>query len=109
MKHTPGPWFYKPATKPDNIGGYDYGIYTENKRIIAEAFEITAENVREPVKANAQLIAAAPDLLEALTNLLAHVNCLYEFGVTGFAESIIVTQRAVKEQSKAAIAKAEGK
>ena len=65
MNHTPGPWFYvsrdewshavvtQDGTLPDGTGNY-WNIASINKN-------------REPEhKANGRLIAAAPDLLEAL-------------------------------------------
>ncbi len=69
---TPGPWVPRRAVKPDNTGGYDWAIIAPDKAIVAECFEVVdwAENGVDfdtrPVEANARLIAAAPDLLEAL-------------------------------------------
>lgn len=81
---TPGPWVPRRAVKPDNTGGYDWAIIAPDKAIVAECFEVVdwAENGVDfdtrPVEANARLIAAAPDLLEALHGLN---------GILGTAES----------------------
>jgi hypothetical protein len=67
-KHTPGPWLKTRATnKP--IHECDFLIHTANEKHIAEVFEqqwplSKARSIIDPT-ANAQLIAAAPDLLEA--------------------------------------------
>lgn len=62
-KHTPGPW----------IWGTDYrGLYgagPENGVLNYERFEGMWLSYGETREANARLIAAAPDLLEALQNL----------------------------------------
>ena len=79
---TPGPWVPRRAAKPDNTGGYDWAIIAPDKAIVAECFEVVdwAENGVDfdtrPVEANARLIAAAPDLLEALQLCLPANLCL---------------------------------
>jgi hypothetical protein len=63
-QHTPGPWEY---TKAASSG--DRGIHAEGTGIFAEAFadiRRAGENNSAEALANARLIAAAPDLLEAL-------------------------------------------
>jgi len=56
-KHTPGPWRY------DYAPGYCGELLAANGTTLAEF-------VTEPSEANARLIAAAPDLLEALETWL---------------------------------------
>lgn len=65
---TPGPWSTRRAVTPDNVGGYDVAIVDAQRKIIAEAYEITdtGDEGKRPVQANARLIAAAPELYEAL-------------------------------------------
>jgi hypothetical protein len=69
FKHTPGPWkvFY-----PENID-CGFGIDTEsgNESIVVMDTEagIYSAETREEDLANAKLIAAAPDLLEALQGI----------------------------------------
>ena len=60
-KHTPGPWSYEKATKTIRAKPSNYWIATMDSWDGAVNHE-----------ANAQLIAAAPDLLEALRGLLSH-------------------------------------
>lgn len=59
QKHTPGPWFVDMAR---NIGGWNGDVaVTRNGRIIAVAFVC-----RDETLANANLIATAPEMYEAL-------------------------------------------
>lgn len=71
--HTPGPWTLRKPTgsqRPDQK--YDYGIsalipHLKEEKIIAETFGQVVSYKRDVESlANAHLIAAAPDLLEAL-------------------------------------------
>jgi hypothetical protein len=70
-KHTLGPWECRRAKQPDNTGGYDYAVVAPDKAIIAECFahvdwrEPGVSCEMRPAEANANLIAAAPDLLDA--------------------------------------------
>jgi len=81
-KHTPGPW--KIGTPPPNG---EQTVGTDQGLMVAVA--TTGAGVQ--TKANASLIAAAPDLLDVLEELVA------EFGVCGLTE-----------KARAAIAKATG-
>jgi hypothetical protein len=83
--HTPGPW-YVGETNTDNGKIYSH----EKMPFIATAFQGTVWSPKE-WKANAKLIAAAPELLEACRQAL-------------FA---IPTTHAAFETVRAAIAKAE--
>ena len=65
VKHTPGPWEVC----------YTDEIYAGSKHI-ADAF-IYAIGSLEQAVANAHLIAAAPDLLEALENLLTEAEDVF--------------------------------
>ena len=90
--HTPGPW------KTDGSG---MSVYSANTRldfapIVAAA--VGNEKSLAQLRADAQLIAAAPDLLEALTALI-DMDVSYARGPR--------VQQAV-EAAKAAIAKATG-
>lgn len=67
-KHTPGPWFGRPYHDPILIQGCD-----EVGLCIAFSCGGGGQK-RDEFKANARLIAAAPDLLEALQELLASVE-----------------------------------
>lgn len=63
-KHTPGPWNIRRAQFPVD-GEYDYAIYSDVDRVLAEVFGRAGQNIFPPAEANARLIAAAPDLLAA--------------------------------------------
>jgi hypothetical protein len=67
--HTPGPWTFKHAG--DESG--DIGILSDGPAVVAECFpdiRIRDEGAHDECLANARLIAAAPELLEALRNLI---------------------------------------
>lgn len=94
-KHTPGPW---------NIGTKNGArVWSENgETLIADAD--ASESLRKEIKkANARLIAAAPELLKALTKLLdMHERC-----DAGFAPHVEL-RFAIRDMARAAIAKATG-
>ena len=81
-KHTPGPW--KIGTPPPNG---EQTVGTDQGLMVA----VATTGVGVKTKANAHLIAAAPELLDVLEELVA------EFGVCGLTE-----------KARAAIAKATG-
>jgi hypothetical protein len=66
-KHTPGPWKAQPREFPEGQwfleGQWEVVSTCENERLIAEAAPHIDSDSEE---ANARLIAAAPELLEAL-------------------------------------------
>lgn len=77
--HTPGPWAIKgPSTAsvdngPTRHPGGDYGIIAAGQ-VIAEAFHQTDISVYQHALANARLIAAAPELLEACQLALLNIE-----------------------------------
>jgi hypothetical protein len=99
VEHTKAPWKVKKSKEPDNTGGYDYAIIDSQEKIIAETFEHVGKTKngyeKRPAEANAKLISAAPELLEALKNVIK----FWESGC--FIDAEI-------EQAKQAIKKAEG-
>lgn len=60
-KHTPGPWL---------LTGFTVCDTTHHQRI-ASLWPVLAGPLREEAEANARLIAAAPELLEALEDAVA--------------------------------------
>lgn len=98
---TPGPWSMRDAV---DFSG-DIAIIADHK-IIAECYSALAHHAeRNPaVHANARLIAAAPDLLEALVAL--YDACELEANRRGGDFGPIVGPAA--EQADAAIARAKG-
>ena len=71
-KYTLGPWHARGPSQPDNTGGRDWCVLDDDGKIIAECFEhVGFSDDRKtyavrPAEANARLIAAAPEMLEAL-------------------------------------------
>ena len=84
--HTPGPWKW--------ICG-DTKLISEDKTIISTEYPFG-----DPTEADAHLIAAAPDLLEALENLILDCDFWITMGVNMNCNFV--------DQAKAAIAKAKG-
>ena len=85
MSHTPGPW------RLDKWNGYL--LSSENISIVK--FDVSRTRLQD-----AQLIAAAPDLLEACEAMLA----AFEYAGT----RLVGAEYEAKEKIKAAIAKAKG-
>ena len=77
-KHTPGPWRRAESYRPEiqNVGTSAQAPYIlcADGRNVAAAMIGGFEDMAE-VDANARLIAAAPELLEALVRLLAQAAC----------------------------------
>ncbi len=93
-QHTPGPWtieqFAHPYGKTEDRTITSY-TRTGNPLRIGRAYNVMGPNETD---ANARLIAAAPDMLEALRN---------------FTEGRKIAYTAALEIARAAIAKAEGR
>lgn len=82
FKHTPGPWRFVLDGEYTNPykGGYKTHRYSvlNNDLLIATVWEHEAFRNTETAKAsedNAHLIAAAPELLEALCNAIKFIKC----------------------------------
>jgi hypothetical protein len=110
-QHTPGPWIVSGDTKDMAIvgtspfGGGMVVCYLANSADIRNEFT----KYEQPIKADARLIAAAPDLLEELikTNLfLIHVVAALPIPKDS---SVLGLLNGHIELNRAAIAKAEGK
>jgi hypothetical protein len=102
-KYTPGPW------AQDDSDGADWGWIRDGEgRMVAvcgipEGADLIKHrrDGSDPTEANARLIAAAPDLLEALKRLCdLPCNCPCEIGAD---------EMTAYGQARAAIAKAEGR
>lgn len=75
--HTAGPWETKPeeCDKPYiRIRGTRLGARYKVANVITPVYDGVGAREAEETRANARLIAAAPELLDALTGLLAVVN-----------------------------------
>ena len=71
-EHTPGPW------KADKMGSYIWGPHVGDGEMVAQLrgygymkglCDMTEDEIEARMTANANLIAAAPDLLEALAEV----------------------------------------
>ena len=89
--YTPGPW----SVIDDGIHAHVF--------IGAGAFPYGETIAEEVTQANARLIAAAPELLAALTAAHAALDSIYE------TEGLLTEERAALARIEAAIAKAEGR
>ena len=90
-KHTPGPWMFDATLKGDGSFGGSYIVSNNAKRTWPLA-EVYSED-------NARLIAAAPELLEALMDALKDLEALSQWD----------NASACARKARAAIAKATGK
>lgn len=106
--HTPGPWsvFNHSWCETSVIAiGFDHSICLLD---INHATEESQEADEAQMEANARLIAAAPELLEALKEALAcgmvPVSSANEGGAVMYSEHV-----RVADMIRAAVAKAEGK
>lgn len=90
-KHTRGPW---------RVGNNQFHAYIHSQAgVVAEVFQ---DDEHCNVEANAQLIAAVPDLLEALKEAFQHLETIY-------GRNHERGEPHVFKMAREAIAKAEGK
>lgn len=87
-KHTSGPW---------KVSRSGTTVLSESGRFIADCLGPNSQEQNEP---NARLIAAAPELLEALKEAQQHIN-----GGSGIKQGM--EWKAMYDKIRAAIAKAE--
>lgn len=99
--HTPGPWhFFELSTRvPDGLGY----IRPDPEDGLMIAHHGDMDRSREENLANGRLIAAAPELLMALKDLMAFDSAAYSKG-SDRAKALLAT----KKSAWAAIAKAAG-
>lgn len=94
-KHTPGPWIFDgDLVWAASIDGYVANTRTED---MTSGENIAKRDALEQIEANARLIAAAPDLLDALKSIVMSA----EIGNAAILGPLLVSARA-------AIAKATG-
>jgi hypothetical protein len=101
-KHTPGPWFgsHSPVTKSKLSGRWFKSV--KNKKsiggiIIANGFGDT----KEQAEANTKLIAAAPELLEALDELrTAIIDCVDSEWWGRHKETVAKAYEAIKKATE---------
>ncbi len=114
VKHTPGPWTFSPnvGKRPEweYIGANDPRDGSGRTSICmvcqSQAQRKTARLIsNKEMEANARLIAAGPELVEALRATLAILDRAYECGDR--TEKIVIAVRI--DRALTAIAKAEGR
>lgn len=106
-KHTPGPWWVALGSA---FGGRCYsGISSKNHDFLAEVVVQMEDDDKwaEQLQANARLISAAPELLQALQSMLQWMP-VYPAGADGIVGGREAHAEAIKA-ARAAIAKATGK
>lgn len=110
-KHTPGPWSVFIDDSGDQWTGWPLSIYAENeedKTVVRTGgqwpYEWDAATSQVEAVANAHLIAAAPELLEALKEMLAEKDDYMRRNKLGDP-----LRETVSKMARAAIAKAEGR
>ena len=104
-KHTPGPWTYEKSGRESGLEGDMPAIFGPDREVICDFGDSTQYYPTEgvpPSEADARLIAAAPDLLQALQELIAEADA--PVGWSGHNGNT-----AGFDMARAAIAKAEGK
>lgn len=74
VKHTPGPW----ARVPDERFRHDNsaGVRDATGSYVAAALDFNRSDRDAEVEANARLIAAAPELLATLKDVIAHLRSI---------------------------------
>jgi hypothetical protein len=114
MKHTPGPWEYVPST--EHHGPYvtsNFGSTICDCYVMSKPAEWSVGNggdskpvpfLGEMADPNARLIAAAPELLEALIDFVTAARNLRTADFSEYRQAFIEAD----ERARAAIAKATG-
>jgi len=85
-KHTQGPWFVHSATDNDSFIVFDISI---DDITVCGVYAVTDEDF-EAAKWDAKLIAAAPEMLEALTQLSKYSKDALPDGVPEMIQSAIL-------------------
>ena len=95
--HTPGPWGMQEHSWSDTSITDSDGCRIAKLSICDIATEETQTKLESVMDANARLIAASPELLEALEAMIQRVS---DLGANGFSQEVA--------KGKASIAKAKG-
>lgn len=110
LKHTPGKWYQSHRQIPnDEDGNYSTQVYTEDGETIATIhwypmppqIEIIdgkqVRVIRTYRQSNAKLIAAAPELLEALQGICNILEITSLSNKPTFKEDFMIAQSAIKK------------
>lgn len=103
-KHTPGPWVSNEDMEVWSTTPMRFNLTTSGTPMIASVCRHDDAEVGFPARANARIIAAAPDLLSALVALDGYLNNNLS---TDYPTGIDLENAAFKA-AHAAIAKATG-
>lgn len=113
-QHTPGPWIYE----KNPLTTHTFNILSDGLRlaeVVSGPAEFTKpaygcpEFIGTQGEANARLIAAAPELLEALEYSVSEIAAFYAAAKEGRIDTVItIGQFGRLEKAFAAIAKARG-
>lgn len=105
-KHTPGPWYWKDGAI--RAANRDFVLWPQNvmgalELNWADCLGACGKHSEDNAEANARLIAAAPELLEALQRMLLEFDFLIEEGKLPDIRNDVIFDHA-----RTAIAKATG-
>lgn len=105
--HTPGPWLYENNEDDDCESWAIVSESTDNRDIVAIISKTGDEDYdHRATWKNAELIAAAPDMLEALEAWIAHDGEVIYSGIGTEHDSAAL--ESAKKAAIAAVAKARG-
>ena len=102
-KHTPGPWAH---TNPDGFTVRHPQVYSDTGPICNATW--LGDGRIDELRANTRLIAAAPELLEALSKFVEFAEQNGEVVFSGGGMSAIDAMNACTTEARAAITKATG-
>lgn len=103
-KYTPAPWYVNPKASLAVMSP------ARNEMCVANcgSYSLSTEDVFDELAANARLIAAAPDLLEALILCRTWLDATYRALKNNYVDGDYEPLREAAEKAGDAIAKAKG-
>lgn len=105
-KHTPGPWYISETGPRYSINAGTGGDSTRHIAMVS-SYEKFEEDKEENI-ANSKLMAAAPDLLEALETILLRIDGRYDSELLVKQGYLGNTLDDIQAYARQAIAKAKG-
>jgi hypothetical protein len=107
-KYTLGPW-YVSIIADDNCPIMSMGVHNKSMQYIAQTSNFNGHiGDEKEMEANTRLIAAAPDLLEALEAMLPHFNQDYDDVQDFEFMNILSSRNKAYDLAEKAIEKAKG-